>query len=228
MDKTNRSATAVNGLLTVDFQEVDWSFLRSIYGWAALQFQAWARGTLVLNSKHRQSITLYTDNILEFWLDGKPYFGGDLYSYRRAPLILHLDPGHHRLDIRLVRDVRIMGGLGNSTIQVGIEAQVASGGLMVVEDKHIFPDIVDEKLPSNLASVLVRNHGSAWIHIVGLESADVRMADFWEAGRLLILQWRTFSLFHYLRMIRSDLRLGKQDHWLFMFLYFILWPSSCH
>ena len=200
-----------SGYLTISFPEVDWAFLQSIYGWGALQFQAWARGTLILNSGHRQTILLYTDNILEFWLDGTSYFGGDLYSYRRAPLTLQLDPGQHRLDIRLLRDVRIMGGVGDPNIQARVEVQVASGGLNVVEDKYIFPDIVDGKLPSNLASVPVRNHGSNPIHILGLESVDVRMIDAREAGRLLMLLWRILSLFHYLGMIRSVLRLDKQD-----------------
>lgn len=156
---------------------MDWSFLQSIYGWAALQFQAWARGTLTLNSRHRQSVLLYTDSVLEFWLDGESYFGGDLYSYGRAPLVLQLDPGHHCLDIRLLRDVRVMGGIGDPTVHARIEAQVVSGGLTVVEDKYIFPDIVDGKLPSNLASVPVTNQGSTWIHILTLESVDVRMID---------------------------------------------------
>lgn len=212
--------------LTVSFPDVDWSFLQSVYGWGALQYQAWARGTLTLNSRHRQSILLFTDNILEFWLDGKSYFGGDFHSYRRAPLTLRLDPGEHRLDIRLLRDVRVMGSIGNPTIQATIEAQVVPGGLSVVDGGYIFPDIVDGKLPSTLASVPVRNDGSMWIHILGLDSADVRMIDTREAGRSLIMPWRIISLFHSLRMVRSVLRLDKQDPWVFMFLCFILLPSS--
>lgn len=204
---------------------MDWSFLQSVYGWGALQFQAWARGTLTLDSRNRQSVLLYTDQVLEFWLDGKSYFGGDLYSYRRAPLALSLEPGQHRLDVRLLRDVRVMGGVGDPTIQARIEVQIVPGGLTVVEDKYIFPDIVDGKLPSNLASIPVRNDGPTWVHILGLESADVRMIDAREAGRLLILPWRTVSLFHYLRTVRSVLRLGKQGHCLFMFVCFIPWHS---
>lgn len=205
---------------------MDWSFLQSVYGWGALQFQAWSRGTLTLNSRYRQSVLLYTDQVLEFWLDGKSYFGGDLYSYRRAPLVLTLDPGQHRLDVRLLRDVRVMGSIGRPTIQTRIEVQVASGDLTIVEGKYIVPDIVDGMLPSNLASIPVRNHGSTWIRILGLESADVRQIAAREARRLLILSWRTFSLFHYLRMAGSFLRLGKQGHYLFVFVCFIPWRSS--
>jgi len=205
---------------------VDWSSLQSVYGWGALQFQAWSRGTLTLNSRYRQSVLLYTDQVLEFWLDGKSYFGGDLYSYRRAPLVLTLDPGQHRLDVRLLRDVRVMGGIGDPTVQARIEVQVASGALTVVEGKCIFPDIVDGKLPSSLASIPVRNHGPTWIHILGIESVDVSLIAAREAGRLLILPWRTFSLFHYLKMARSVLRLGKQGHYPFVFVYFSPWRSS--
>lgn len=222
----NRSASDSSGYLTVNFPEVDWPFLQSVYGWGALQFQAWSRGTVTLNSRYRQSVLLYTDQVLEFWLDGKSYFGGDLYSYRRAPLVLTLDPGQHRLDVRLLRDVRVMGGIGDPTVQARIEVEVASGGLTVVEGKCIFPDMVDGMLPSNLASIPVRNIGSTWISILGLESADVRIIAAWEAKRLLILLWRTFSLFHYLKMVRSVLRLGKQGHYLFVFVCFIPWRSS--
>ncbi|KAI9877754.1 MAG: hypothetical protein M1830_002919 [Pleopsidium flavum] len=158
--------------LTVSFPAVDWSFLQSVYGWAALQFQAWARGTITINADQTNSIVLYVDNVLEFWVDGKSYFGGDFYSYRRAPLILHLEPGHHRLDVRLIRDVRAMGGTGEPNIQVRIEAHVSSGGLTVVDDKLLFPDIVDGKLSSTLASVPVRNEGSRWIQVLSVESVD--------------------------------------------------------
>lgn len=221
LERMSRSANTSSGYLTVSFPEVDWSFLQSVYGWGALQFQAWARGTLILNSPHCQSILLYTENLLEFWLDGKPYFGGDLYSYRRAPLTLPLDPGQHRLEVRLLRDVRVMGGIGDPIIQAKIEAQVASGSLTVVEDRNIFPDIVDGKLPSNLGSIPVRNESLTWIHILGLESADVRILDAREAERMLILPWRTSSVLHYSRMLRSVLRLGKQGHCRLMSIYFI-------
>lgn len=225
LDKVDTTANAAKASLTVSFPAVDWPFLQSIYGWAALQFQAWARGSITINADQSKPVVLYIDNVLEFWVDGRSYFGGDFYSYRRAPLILHLDPGYHRLDARLIRDVRAMGGTGEPNIQVRIEAHVSQGGLTVVEDKLLFPDIVDGKLASILASVPIRNEGSRWIHVLSIESVDVRMFAAQEAGRLLILTWRTFSLFHCSRMVTSVLHLGKQDHWLSMFRYVILWPS---
>lgn len=167
---------------TVSFPEVDWYFLQSIYGWAALQFQAWTRGSLTVNSNHSLSFLLYTENVLEFWLDGKSYFGGDVYSYRRAPLVLKLRPGPHRLDVRLVRDVRIMGGSGKPFIQAKIEAVLSNEVLTAVHERYIFPDILDGRLASSLGSVPVRNAGPEWVYIHRVIPGDVSIIRSGQAG----------------------------------------------
>src|SRR5947207_4789341 len=78
--------------LTVKFDDVDWDILRSAYGWAGLQFQAWVRGKLELSSPAEDAnqvpIVLYIKNAGEIWIDGTQYFGGDVYGYERAPIIL--------------------------------------------------------------------------------------------------------------------------------------------
>lgn len=110
--------------------------------------------------------------MLEFWIDDEHHFGGDFYTYRRAPLILRLDPGSHRLNIRLIRDVRAMGAIGEPSLHVKLEAQESPGGL-AFSGKPLLPDIVGGKLASNLASVSVRNEEESWIEICEIRSVNV-------------------------------------------------------
>ena len=172
-ETSSMSATTVEGTLSVDFPTVDWPFLQSVYGWAALQYQAWARGFLNISTELPQTILLFTDYLLEFFVDDTQYFGGDFYGYRRAPLILHLKPGIHRLDIRLIRDVRAMGGIGEPKVNVRLKAEIANGGLAIVEEKLLVSDMVNETLSSPFASVPVRNEGPGWITIKKIESLTV-------------------------------------------------------
>jgi hypothetical protein len=167
-----RTETAVEAEISVGFPAVDWVFLQSIYGWAALQYQAWMRGEIAIDANEPQTIALYMDNILEFSVDGNSYFGGDFYAYRRAPVVLRLNPGLHTLDVRVLRDVRVMGGIGVPLVSLTLRAEVSSGGLIVVEEKILLPEMIEGKLVSNVGSVPVRNEGEAWIDILGIESAD--------------------------------------------------------
>ena len=144
-----------------------------MYGWAALQYQAWARGFLKLAFDSTQCITFYTDNVLEFWIDRKQYFGGDFYAYRRAPLVLHLQPGNHQIDIRLLRDVRAMGGIGEPKLEIKLQAKVSDGGLAVTEEKLLVSDIVNQKLAGPFGSLPVRNEGLTWVDIYKVESPIV-------------------------------------------------------
>ena len=89
-------ATSANASLSVAYSNVDWDFLKVVYGWAAVQYQAWARGELHVGGNETQHLVLHTDTILEFWVDDQHYFGGDFYTYRKAPPVLHLQPGSHR------------------------------------------------------------------------------------------------------------------------------------
>ena len=157
----------------VSFENTDWRSLQLVYGWAALQYQGWARGNVTVHGDQQKTIVLYTDQVLEFWIDDDNYFGGDLYAYRRAPLVLHLDPGHHQIDIRIVRDVRAMGGVGEPTISIGLEAEVSEGGLKPVEGSIVLPDVVEGKLVGSLGSVILRNEEDRWIDVLSLESVNV-------------------------------------------------------
>lgn len=171
-DTSTSNADSAVAALTIEFTNIDWHHLQSTYGWAALQYQAWIRGNLIVDKKAPQTIRLYTDCVLEFRIDDEHHFGGDFYTYRRAPLILRLDPGSHKLDVRLIRDVRSMGAIGEPSLHIKLEAQKSRGGL-AFSGKPLLPDIVGGKLASNLASVSVRNEERSWIEICDIRSVHV-------------------------------------------------------
>ena len=158
--------------LNVDFPEIDWASLRSVYGWAALQYQGWARGYLEVRGASPRRIVLFTDNILEIWVNEVHVFGGDFYAFRRAPLVVTLSPGRNMIDVRLVREVRSMGG-AESSVTVSLEAQLSTNTLHILEKTAVLPDLVDGKLPSVSASVTVRNEGESWIELCGCDLTKV-------------------------------------------------------
>ena len=117
----------------VQFPKIDWNFLRSIYGWSALQHQGWIRGTLENSHNTNRRVSLYTDGILELWVNGQHYWGGDFYTFRRAPIVTSLKPGSNQIDCRLIHDVRAMGGTEPPTISILLEARIATESLYVDE-----------------------------------------------------------------------------------------------
>ena len=168
LESSSSRGDSAEASLMVNFPNIDWPFLQSVYGWAALQYQAWARGHLKIAANSTQSILLYTDNILEFWVDDEHYFGGDFYAYRRAPLVLQLDPGSHNVDIRLIRDVRVMGGIGEPKILIKLKAEISNGKQLLMGPKALIPDITNGVLVSPFASVPVCNQGQKSIHILDI------------------------------------------------------------
>jgi hypothetical protein len=70
------TSSSANVSLSVGYDDVDWDFLKVVYGWAAVQYQAWARGEITVLGTETQPFILYTDAIIEYWVDDKHYFGG--------------------------------------------------------------------------------------------------------------------------------------------------------
>ncbi|KAL9099418.1 MAG: hypothetical protein Q9163_005076 [Psora crenata] len=169
-------ADAVTTRLVVGFSSIDWSFLQTIYGWAALQWQAWARGVVRIVGDEPTSILLYTDNVLEYWVDIDHFFGVDIYGYRRAPLLLHLSPGEHILNLRLVRDVRSTGAIGLPTVSIQLKAEVCSSGLAGLSDSLLLPETVSGIPAGRYGSVNLLNTSNDWIYIRGIE-CDNRQGD---------------------------------------------------
>ncbi|KAL8831473.1 MAG: hypothetical protein Q9191_000845 [Dirinaria sp. TL-2023a] len=116
---------------------------------------------------------MYTDYVLEFWIDDKPHFGGDFYAHRNAPLVLHLDPGDHKLDVRLIRDVRAFGANDEPTIELELRCERSKSHLTLDADKMLVADIVDGVLASSFASVPVRNEFQTWIDVRSIQSIKV-------------------------------------------------------
>ncbi|EAW14667.1 uncharacterized protein ACLA_000780 [Aspergillus clavatus NRRL 1] len=107
----------------VKFPEIDWEFLQAVYGWSALQYQNWARGSLRL-----------------------AIFRRGFYGYRTAPVILELTPGGHMIELRLIRDVRTLGAVAEPIIAVTIEVEIRRKPLTVDEESLLLPDVSRGKL----------------------------------------------------------------------------------
>ena len=94
-------------------------------------------------------------------------------------MTLRLEPGVHRVDIRLVRDVRAMGGVGEPTLDVKLVLQESKGLLIPVTEMEapyagvLISDIVGDDngpLASPYASVTLRNDASLDAHVYGVEA----------------------------------------------------------
>jgi predicted esterase len=169
--ESNDIARAV---LSVGFPEIDWQWLRDTYGWAALQWQAWARGDIFVENEV-DVLILNAEGILEFYLDDVHYYGGDFYGYKKAPLTLRLKDGAHRLDVKLVRDIRSMGGLGEPTVDVRLELQQSRPVLVRTDPDFdegvLISDVIGGAwgpLAGSYASVTVRNDAATGIEIDGI------------------------------------------------------------
>ena len=182
------SLKSAKATVTFAFPNVDWNRLRSVYGWAALQYQGWARGEFTIAADEPQIVVWHIDQILEFFIDGQHYFGGDFYAYRRAPLVLRLIPGRHRIDLRLIREVRAMGGVGDPKISIDIEAKVSDGGL-AVQGTPLLPDVVEGKLVSSLGSFIVRNDEQEWIDVLSLELMTVGIILLCQDARIILMNF---------------------------------------
>jgi hypothetical protein len=167
--------------LNVSFPSVDWAFQQSVYGWAALQYQAMAIGSITLHEDIYARVSLFTEGILEMAVNDESTFGGDFYGFGRVPAQLNLFLGENKIVLRLIRDVRAMGGVGSPLISVRLKAQRSGpSNLQVVEDSVILPDVVNGKLASSYGSVIVRNEMiNSWVYVTGLESKSVSI----RAGR---------------------------------------------
>ena len=147
-----------------------------VYGWPALQYQAWTRGTIVIHEDHPKMVALSINSALEFWLDGIGFFGGDFYDFNRAPVILSLSPGTHRLDIRVIRDVRAMGADRKPCVSITVKANISTDELLVDSEKVLLPELLDGRsLAGKVGSIPIRNQTEQWLDIVSIETQTVRL-----------------------------------------------------
>lgn len=139
--------------LHVSFPEIDWKFTQAVYGWSALQYQAWARGSLNTGHWAPQSVAIFTSGLLEIVIDGKRHFGGDFYNYGTVPIIIDLSTGDHAVELRLVRDVRASGAIGEPTIVVSLAAEIRNEPLSADNESLLLPDMCLGKLGTPWASI---------------------------------------------------------------------------
>ncbi|RMZ86986.1 hypothetical protein DV736_g5787, partial [Chaetothyriales sp. CBS 134916] len=162
----------------LSFDEVDWEFIHSIYGWAALQFQAWARSEIVYHGDRPVSILFSPTNVLEFTWNGQRVFGGDFFGFKRAPVVLKLLPGQNTVGLRLIREVRAHGGWGSPSADASIRlVLVPDQNVAIVPGSLIVPDIINGTVASELASLVVCNVGSGTVEIVQVLSEHGQIFD---------------------------------------------------
>lgn len=166
--------------LSLRFPELenDWEVLQSVYGWAALQWQAWARGEIAIRPETAGSFVLHAEDILEFWIDDVHYFGGDFYGYGRAPVTLRLEPGVHRIDARLLRDVRAFGAVGEPKIDVKLTLVRSNGGLELLYGygkNVLMSEAVGGTfgpLASPYASITMHNDAETDVYVHGIDGME--------------------------------------------------------
>jgi hypothetical protein len=147
--------------------------MQSVYGWPALQYQAWARGILEVKGSQSQTIALFGDGLLEFLVDGEPYFGGDMFQYHRIPSLIKLTPGPHTLELRLTRDVRALGGLNNA-IEVMVHAELRGAERITLDQKSLLvPELADGRIGGSWASINVQNNEENLVEINSIRALKV-------------------------------------------------------
>lgn len=164
--------------LSFSFPDVDWPFLQTVYGWTSSQYQAWSRGKFVITGDESRNVVIYADGILELCLDGVSYFGGDFYTYRRAPLTVSISPGLHTLELRLIRDVRAMGGTSTPMISATVRIELSTVRLKVVDEKILMPEmVIGRGLAGSYGAVPIRNESTDWLEIQSIDSMNVSIIN---------------------------------------------------
>lgn len=102
------------------------------------------------------------NNVVTFKIDGHAHVGNP-YSYSHASeTSLYLTEGSHKLYICTTYDVRIHGGLSPPKISFtgsfrALETVDAGFGIVPYLEDTLLPDLMDNKLVSIYASVVIRN-----------------------------------------------------------------------
>ncbi|KAK6341052.1 hypothetical protein TWF696_009361 [Orbilia brochopaga] len=170
VDKRRRAVS-----LSISFPDIDWDMMQSAYGWAGLQFQAWLRGHFDINPRMERDgcgFAIHTKQVQEFWVDGDHYFGGDVYGYGKAPVVLRLDKERkrHVIDIRVFNGIRMFGGRKPPKVDIELTLVHLCETLDIIEDASVFPDIVRGKPAGEYASLAIRNNGKVPLEIIGASS----------------------------------------------------------
>lgn len=97
-----------------------------------------------------------------------------MYAYKRAPLVVKLGRGKHKIDIRVTHDIRAFGGGMPPSVEVQVDVRIAKGGLVAVEEEIVVSDLVAGRLAGKWVSLPVRNEETeGWIEVLEVSGGDV-------------------------------------------------------
>ncbi|ORX54950.1 alpha/beta-hydrolase [Hesseltinella vesiculosa] len=99
--------STLDNTIVPSFNGIRWQQNETAFGWSIEQYQAWFRGSLRVSQPSRLLIQVH--GVSSFYVDDRMY-AGDLYSDKTTHHLVELTKGLHRLDVRLVHDVRVFGG----------------------------------------------------------------------------------------------------------------------
>lgn len=167
--QSTNTATSATVEIAVAHGEIDWDFIRSIYGWAAVQYQSWARGTVYNHASEEIMVALHAPGVIDLVIDGatglKPCFGVDFYGFQRAPIITKLKPGPNAVHVRLIRDVRASGGQMPPLIEASVHIETVEGDASILDGSLVIPEICQGRFVAAFGSLTVVNHGSKALYI---------------------------------------------------------------
>ncbi|KAG2207488.1 hypothetical protein INT47_004236 [Mucor saturninus] len=92
----------------IDFRNARWKDNGVPFGWSIEQYQAWARGILVVHQPTK--VFMQVSGVSEYYINGEKRYHGDCYNYNTTTHIVHFEKGKYVIDVRMVHDIRIFGG----------------------------------------------------------------------------------------------------------------------
>lgn len=162
--------------LRFEFKDViNWQEQQAIYGWAGLQFQAWARGWIEVEELSRVKVEV--SGAVEFFI-GSQKFLGDVYGYNTAPVLVSIPKGRTRIDIMVAGDIRATGGKLPPSIKTVVRVLAAQEGLTLDERSWKIPDAVpggegEGIFAGEFGTISVMNEGFILVDIIAIEGANV-------------------------------------------------------
>ncbi|RHZ56847.1 hypothetical protein Glove_396g73 [Diversispora epigaea] len=193
--KWSRIGTKRDGIVgPIQFENIRWKFNRNSFGWAINQFQMWARGYFELspditNLKDIKNITdiketipvlIQFHNIGDFYVDNRRLFG-DWYDYKKSWHVLHLQPGNHVINVRLVNEIRIFGDKIPPDFKFQCQIRKLNEKekvMMILSQTIIVPNLVNGHLAGRFISIGILNTlEKEWITIskVVVVNSNVKM-----------------------------------------------------
>ena len=186
---TETTKNLLHRRIPVTFPNVNWHGLQEVFGWSALQFQSWIRGSINIPLSGRYG--LWIGSAVEYYLDGVYYdtgnlYDGDITTYSRGGVFLHLEEGEHLFEIRVVNDIRASGGQVPPKVDVKVALKRVVEELVVADYESfggwIVPSVVMGTgrsgkeggcLAGEWGSLAVRNEGSEKILITEIQVNEV-------------------------------------------------------